>query len=182
MNIRISLFLILFFVVFNDVKSADWKYIGYNKKEGINYYDFYDVKTKERKPNGNIVIWIKSISEQKMDSIATENQDTLNNLVLKKVKQQYLPPYAVILQDTSSMDALLFVIRVEIIVKLYITTKSYVSHVEFDNKNRKMRTLSIISYDEFGNVKETVTKPLEWIEIIPESYGDDILRVLYQKY
>jgi hypothetical protein len=181
MKVRIFLLLILFFAICKEVKSADWKFIGGSIIYGENYYGFYDEETKERRSNGNIVVWIKYISVQQIDSITNAKQDTLGTLAVKKLLHKYYPPYAFIQSDTS-FNAMLGILQKEVAINNFRTITKLMMRTEFDCKHRKSRGLSTVVYNDIGGVENSSATKNEWSDIVPESSGESMLKVLCSKY
>jgi hypothetical protein len=56
----------------------------------------------------------------------------------------------------------------------------YRFHAEFLRAARKSRYLSSVTYDADGNVVKTTSDPSPWIDIIPDSVGEDVYNVVFE--
>jgi hypothetical protein len=181
MKKQIIVLSILAVVIYGSAKSADWKYIGNSIIHEKIYYGFYDEETKEQKPNGNIVVWIKFISVQQIDSIKNAERDSIGTIAVKKLMQKYFPPYA-IMQPNTSLDEMFGFLQLEVTTNNFRTAKKLMIHTEFDCKHRKSKGLSTIAYNDVGGVENSSSTENEWIDIVPESSGETMLKVLCSKY
>jgi hypothetical protein len=181
MKNKIVLLSVLSIVICGYAKSADWKYIGNMSYRGIDYYRYYDEETKEQKPNGNIVVWIKIVSVKQINNIVLNNRDSVNILGAEKLIHKYYPPYAFLRSDTP-FDEMYAYILLEVAVNKFNTKKKLMMHHEFDCKHRKEKTLSATMYNENGEYESSSSKKREWEDIAPESGGETMLKVLCSKY
>lgn len=173
-TVRPLLFLIL---LSQSAKASDWKYVGGTTYNGKYYYAFYDKQTEEQRSNGRFTtIWVKLVDYHGMDSIRTACNDTLVNLLASEVVKGRIPPH--ILQS----DSLTMVLMLETIANQFRPPTRYMMHTELDCGEYKMRTLSLIIYDDFGDTISSSSDPeAKWSDIVPDTFGQFMMKTICRK-
>ena len=174
--------LALFILFHHSLNAADWKYVGQVSIEGKKCDAFYDQLTKVNKKGGYVSVWVKLVSSDEIDSLIDAHNDTTAQLAAKKIGIYYIPPFILAQSDTTDMLLKAFgIIRVEIVVTIFPTKIKSNIHYEIDTKQRKVKILSLILYNDNGEgiviPGESITEK-EWTEIPPDTFAELMMTII----
>jgi hypothetical protein len=164
------LFLILF-ISFNSY-STDWKLIGFvntNKPEWV-FFNKDDIDTLE---NGNIKIWVKSMTAQAINS----KDSVFIRTGAKKIAFGYIPPYALL--HNSKHDKILDIAMFETMAELQRGELKSLLLIELNLKQKQFRMLSITIYKNGEEIEDN--KIGNWEYIKPETNFKTLFDILQLK-
>jgi len=178
MPLRIGLLSIALVLVCTSVESAEWKFIGPSGAGGKEYYGFYDELTTERRIIGHVSAWVKLLSRREADAVPDKGNKKLEDLVAEKVARYYIPPFISVLPDTSSIGDAIDIIILEVIANAFHLPTKFLIHYEIDCRQRRMKTLEAIRYDDKHEGHSSSSTEGTWDDIGPETFGDGMMKIL----
>jgi hypothetical protein len=150
--------------------GVDWKYYGYISSVGEPSYLFFEEKGELKQPSGHIQVWIKGLSESRVNKIVDENppNQRLIDESAKKVAVHYSPPVSAVLEVDPATDINPYtsVITWEVIANLWDLQPTVSMLEEIDCQHRMVRSLALTI---FGRRPSTRTTPQKWEYPAPET-------------
>jgi hypothetical protein len=183
----ISRKLLLLFFVFSvgitaTVLGVDlrWQYGGYSvTTKGEKLYSFYDTESVGVKPNGNIRVWVKAVTEVELEAVRKKNE----KMLVEKGARRVVNHQYILFATYQNMDfkTMVEVIPYEEIANLPNVNIRMSLLFEIDCKEKKVRTLSITAYNKNGSPTSTSDEG-KWDYIIPESNMDILRKMLCRQF
>ncbi len=152
--------------------GTDWKLIGFvntNKPEWV-FFNKDDIDTLE---NGNIKIWVKSMTAQAVNS----KDSVFIRTSAKKIAFGYIPPYALL--HNSKHDEILDIAMFETMAELRRGELKSLLLVEMNLKLKQFRMLSVTVYKNGEEIEDN--KIGNWEYIKPETNFKDLFDILQLK-
>lgn len=176
-----KLFFITLFIpislICTEAKGADWKYFGGVKLPLKNELaiSFYDSETVEYLSNGNVRVWIKTVTKSEFEMVTKKKKNQIAEESAKKLVNGYFPPYTLVTPNTS-YDDVIDIITWEETAK-YAFSPIFKMFSEINCKEKKHRILSTIYFKNDGGVKSN-DSPHKWEYISPESNMETLQKIL----
>jgi len=166
--------------------SDDWKYFGVKKIKGEEGKLFYESESQEKTSEGYIRVWSKGITNSELERIMKKNEKLIVEKSEKKLANNYTPPFALVhtvappklFKNPEDINYnILDIITWEEVANCPETQPSEMIFYEINCNERKIRTLSVISYLNDGYVDSNET-PGAWIYNPLESNDVTLKKIL----
>jgi hypothetical protein len=130
-------------------ETSDWKLLGFQAAKKAKEEPpamFYLASEIKRSPTGNVQVWTKTFSGQKLTTVMnTRPSDALTASVKEKVQSSYQPPYVTLRK--SGENERLMVIAMEALADSNLAAPDIKMLWEFNCAESTYRILSAISED-----------------------------------
>jgi hypothetical protein len=164
----------------------DWKYFGAKKIKGAEGKLFYESESLEKTSEGYIRVWSKGITKSELERIMKKNEKLIVEKSEKNLANNYIPPFALVhtvappklfKNSEDTISNILDIITWEKVANCPETKPSEMIFYEINCNDRKIRTLSVISYLNDGNVESNET-PGAWIYNPLEPNDETLKKIL----
>jgi hypothetical protein len=153
--------------------GADWKYHG----NGDHLSCFFDAETVKKNADGNVQVWTKCLADKAMIQWDGDNDNfkKVHDMASQKVAGGYVPPYSKI--TSASNDYVLAHTALEEVANIGDVQPRLKVLEEIDCEKRMKRIRVFLWFDD-GKITNQATKPTELEDIVPESKGETLLKLV----